>query len=174
MPATRDHLERHLRADEPRQALGPAAPRQDADQDLGQPDLGAGNGDPVVRGERQFEPAAQGIAVDRGDDRLLARVEDLVRPPSRHRRRPVGAESADVGAGDKAAPGADQHHRPDQRVGVAALDILDDAFGHPGRQGVDRRVVDRDDADPVHILEAHQSAFRHVASLPFLPSPVRL
>ena len=46
----------------------------------------------------------------------------------------------------KLLPGADQHHRPDRRVGVAALDRLDDALGHPRRQRVDRRVVDRDDS----------------------------
>ena len=80
---------------------------------------------------------------------------------SGNRRRAAGAELADVGAGDKAAPGADQHHRPDRRVGIAALDILDDALGHPGLQRVDRRVVDGDDADPVHVLEANQCAFGH-------------
>ena len=112
--ARHDHLERGLRADQPRQPLGPAAPRQDADQHFGQPDLGARHGDAIVGGERNLEPAAQGIAVDCRDDRLLAGVEGVVRALSQDRRRPV-AEGADVGAGDKAAAGADQHHRLDRR-----------------------------------------------------------
>ena len=70
--------------------------------------------------------------MDRGNDRLGAGIEDLVRAPARHRRRPVRAEGANVGAGDKAAAGADQYHRLDRRVGIAALDILDDALGTPG------------------------------------------
>ena len=49
----------------------------------------------------------------------------------------------------------------DGRVGIAAFDILDNAFGDAGAQRVDRRVVDRDDADPVDILEANQCGFRH-------------
>ena len=87
-----------------------------------------------------------------------------MRAPSRNRRRPVGAELADIGARDKTAAGADQHHRLDRRVGIAALDILDDALGHPRAQRIDRRVVDRDDPDPIHILEANQSAFGHIVS----------
>ena len=84
-----------------------------------------------------------------------------MRTPALDRRRAAGAEGADVGAGDKAPSGADQHHRPDRRIGVAAFDILDDALGHARRERVDRRVVDLDDADPVDILEMNQSAFRH-------------
>ena len=65
-----DHLQRRLRADQARQALRAAAARQDADQHLGQPDLGARHGDAVVAGERILQPAAERIAVDRGDHRL--------------------------------------------------------------------------------------------------------
>ena len=166
MAARDDHVERRLRPDQPRQSLGPGAAREDADQHLRQPDLGARHGDAIVGGERQFEPAAQRIAVDCRDHRFLAGVEDLMRAATVDRRRPVGAEGADVGAGDKAAAGADQHHRADRRVGIAALDALDDALGHARRQRVDRRVVDRDDPDPVNILKAYQGVFGHVMSLP--------
>ncbi len=125
-----DHVERRFRADQPRQPLGPAASGDDADQHFGQADLGARHGDAIVGGERDLESAAQRIAVDRGDHRLLAGVEGVVRALAQHRRRAV-AEGADIGAGDKAAARADQHHRPNRRVGVAALDRLDDALGHP-------------------------------------------
>ncbi len=131
--ARHDHLHRRLRADQPRQPLGAAAAGQDADQDLGQADPGARHGDAVVRGERHLQPAAQRIAVDRRDHRFRARVEHLVSALSRDGRRTARAELADVGAGDKAAAGADQHHRLDRRIGVAALDILDNALGHAGR-----------------------------------------
>src|SRR5258707_949897 len=76
--AAHDHLHRRLWADQPRQALGSAAPRQNADQYLGQADLGARDGNAIVRGQRDLEAAAQRIAMDRRDDRLLAGVEDVV------------------------------------------------------------------------------------------------
>ena len=87
-----------------------------------------------------------------------------LRSSSRYRRRPSRAELADVGTGDKASPGADQYHRLDRGIGIAALDILDDALGYAGRERVDRRVVDSDDTDPVDVLETNQCAFGHVVS----------
>ena len=114
-----------------------------------------------MRGEGDLQPAAQSIAVNRRDHGFGARIEHLVGALSRNRRWAPGAELADVGAGDKAPSGADQHHRLDRGVGIAALDILDDALGHARAQRVDRRVVDGDDADPFHILKANQCAFRH-------------
>src|SRR5215469_9492464 len=117
-----------------------------------------------MRGESDLQPATERVAVDRRDDRLAAGVEDLMGPATLYRRRAARAEGADVGAGDKAPASAYQHHRLDRRVGVAALDILDDPLGHAGRERVDRRVVDRDDANPVHILEVNQCAFGHILS----------
>jgi hypothetical protein len=65
--------------------------------------------------ERQFQSAAQGMAVDRGDHRLGAGgegIDDRVQ-----RRLYVGlAEIADVGAGDECLAAADDHQRHD--VGV--------------------------------------------------------
>ena len=54
-----------------------AAAGQQAELDLGQADLGAGDvgDDPVVAGERDLEAAAQRRAVDRGDDRLAELLE---------------------------------------------------------------------------------------------------
>ena len=59
-----------------------------------------------------------------------AGIEHLVRALSRNRRRPSRAEMADVGARNKAPAGADQHHCLYRGIGIAALDILDDAFRH--------------------------------------------
>ena len=72
--AAHDHLERLGDTDEARQALRPARAREDAELDLGQPALRAAHGDAVVATERELEPAAEGGAVEGGDDRLRARV----------------------------------------------------------------------------------------------------
>ena len=158
-----DHVERRFRADQPRQALRAAGAGQDADLHLGQTDLGARHRDPVMAGERGFEPAAQRIAMDRGDHRLVALVHHVVVAAAGRRRRRPPAELADIGAGDKAASGADQHHRLDRWVGVALVERRDDALRHARRQRVDRRVVDRDDPDLAVFLEADQlaRAFSH-------------
>ena len=113
VPARKDHLQRPLRPDEPRQPLRAAAARQDADQHLWQSDLGARHGDAVVAGERVLQAAPQRVAVDGGDDRFGAGIEHV-----RHRAlrcRPRLAELANVGAGDEAAAGADHHHGLDGR-----------------------------------------------------------
>ena len=104
--------------------------------------------------------------MDRGDYRLGAVVRDVVmaaRIGRPGRGRP--AELPDVGAGDEAAPVADQHHRLYRRVGVAAVDRGGDAFGHAGREGIDRRVVDGNDPDPIDILETDQLAVAHSSFL---------
>ena len=162
-----DHLHRRLRADQARQALRAAAARQDADQHLGQADLGARHGDPVVAGERMLEPAAERVAVDRSHHRLAARR----RAPRRSAASDVGArlaELADVGAGDEAAAGADHHHRLDLGIGLALLQRLDDAVADAGAQRVDRRIVDGDDADAVLDVVPHERLVTHGAS----PKPV--
>ena len=158
-----DHVERRLRPDQPRQALRAAGAGQDADLHLGQPDPGARHGDPVMAGERGFEPAAQRIAVDRGDDRLVALVHHIVMAAAGRRRRRTLAELPDIGPGDKAAARADQHHRLDRGVGVALVERRDDALRHAGRHRVDRRVIDRDDPDLAILFKADQlaRAFSH-------------
>ena len=99
--------------------------------------------------------------MDRRDHRFRAVVEHIIGPPSGRRRQRAPAELADIGAGDKAAPGADHHHRLDRRVGIALVDGRDDALRHARRQRVDRRVVDRDNPDPVDVLETDQLALSH-------------
>ena len=76
--AGNDHLHRRLGADEARQALCAATTGQNADQDLRQPDLGAGHGDAVVAGQRMLEPAAERVAMDRGHHGLGAAIENII------------------------------------------------------------------------------------------------
>ncbi len=141
-----DHLERLLGANQARQALRAAGAGQQAELDLGQPDAGAGDGNPEMAGERQLEAAPQCRPVQCGDHRLrhsLDRSDDLAEP----RRLRRLAELGDVGAGKEGASGAGDHHGLDRRI-VAGLA---QRFGEPGAhlvlERVDRRVVDRDDRD---------------------------
>src|SRR5262249_25240110 len=54
---------------------GPAVAGYQAELDLGKAELGRGRGQAKGAGERQFEPAAKGIAVDQGDRRHRQLVE---------------------------------------------------------------------------------------------------
>ena len=65
-----DHPQRLFRADQARQALGPAGAGQQAELDLGQAHPRRRRGDPEMAGERQLEAAAQRRAVQRRDHRL--------------------------------------------------------------------------------------------------------
>src|SRR5690606_14484699 len=56
-------------ADPARQQLGAAAARDQADANLGQAEDGGLVGDDEVAGQRQLQPAAEGVAVDGGDTR---------------------------------------------------------------------------------------------------------
>ena len=142
-----DHIQRRLWANQPGQPLGAAAARQDAYEYLRQPDFRAGQRESIVTGHRDLEPAAECIAVNGRQHRLLARVQHIVYTLSQRQPRPVGAETANVGTGDKAAPGAHEDHPLDGRIGVAARETVLDAFGDTRTQRVHRRVVHRDDAD---------------------------
>ncbi len=158
-----DHLQRRLGADQARQALRAPAAWQQADQDFRQADLGTGDRDPVMAGERVLETPAQRKAVNRGNDRLGAFFEGVIRAALEDRTRL--AELADVGPGDEAAPGADQHHRLHRRIGIALVDGRDDALGNPRAQGVHWRIVDSDHADAVFDVEPNQLLVVHVAFL---------
>ena len=127
--AADDHVQRGLDADHARQALRAAGARQEAELHLGQRDLRARRGDAVVAAERELEAAAHADAVDRGDDRLGARLER-----ARSRVSRFGSASAfgvpnslDVGAARERLAGAGDDDRLDRRVGLAPLDAVGDA-----------------------------------------------
>ncbi len=114
--AGNDHLHRLLRTDQPRQALSAARARQQAELDLGQADPRSRDGDAEMAGQRQLEAAAQGGAVQCGDDRLRHRLDlgdDLAEARGLRRL----AEFGDVGAGEKGPSGAGDHRRPHRLVG---------------------------------------------------------
>ena len=144
--AGQNDVERRLDPDEARQALRAAGAGDEAELDLRQAAFGRGDGDPVMRGQRDLEAAAERRAVQGGDHRLLG-VLYPVEHVGKKRRRVRLAEFGDVGAGDEGAAGADQDRRLDLRVGLglfdAELETLADGLG----EGVDRGRVDRDDRD---------------------------
>jgi hypothetical protein len=141
VPAAEDQIEGRCRADQTRRALRAARARQQAELHFGQSELRAVDGDAVVRGERDFQAAAERGAVNRGDDRLGTRLDAVahVRQRRRHRRF---AELADIRARDEVAPRADDQHGFDGVVGVGGFDRGEQAPPHVGGQRVDRRVID--------------------------------
>ena len=149
-------LHRLLRADQPRQPLGAAAARQQADLDLRQTDGGAGRGDAVVAGQRQFEAAAERRAVDRGDDGLGAAFDQFA---SGLFRLLVGirrlAEIADVGTGDERPALAGDDDGLDSVVGECRFQMLRQIETHAGTHRVDRRIVDRQERGAVAHLVMH-------------------
>ena len=104
-------------AEQPHRAHRAAEARMDAQHHLGQAerDLRIVGRDAMPAGEREFEPAAEAIAVDRRDGGAGQVLEPLQhgvrRADGRHGLvRPADlAELRDVGAGDEAALGGDDH-----------------------------------------------------------------
>ena len=68
----KNHFERRAFADQPWEALGSPIAGDNTDLDLGLPQTRVGAGDPQRAGQRQFTAPAQGEAVDAGDHRLAA------------------------------------------------------------------------------------------------------
>ena len=68
--AREDHFERGAGADEARQALGAAVSGDEAELDLGLAEARGGGGDAEGTGHGEFAAAAEGEAVDAGDDGL--------------------------------------------------------------------------------------------------------
>ena len=100
---------------------------------------------------RQFQSAAEGVAMNRHDHGL-----SLFSICSRHRKQALcslllaGRDLAEffyVGAGDKRSPGANQHHA----LYAIVLTSLFEGFGDPLRDGgtqcVYWRIIDCDDCD---------------------------
>jgi hypothetical protein len=147
-------LKRARFADETPHPLRSARPRHEAQVRLGEPDLAfasARNAD--IASEGNFEPAADGVAIERRDDelwRLLEAIERLVRVEAKvvfeglidlrkHLNVGAGAEKA------VAVPGDDDDVNVVVEAGVenGFVEILH----HLVREGVHRRVVQRNGGD---------------------------
>ena len=97
----------------------PPAPGRHREAHLGQPEPGALRGDPEVAAQRELQPAAERVALDRGDRRHRQRGQaprdaGLELEPLAAARAPLGLELADVRAGRERPLAAARHDdRPD-------------------------------------------------------------
>jgi hypothetical protein len=146
--AGRRHLQSLADPRGARQALGAARAGQEAELHFGHAELRRRHRNPVVGGERHFEAAAEGGAVDRSDHRLGA-VLDHVDDLRKHRRleRLGRAELADVGAGEEGLAVAQDDDRLHRLVRIGFLDRPHQPFAHRMAERVHRRVVRGDDED---------------------------
>ena len=155
--AAHDHLEGGLGADQARQPLRAAGARQEAELDLGQPHLPRGDGDAIVTGQTDLEPAAERRAVNGGHHGLGARF-DLLEHAVQIGRLGRLAELADIGARDEGAPAADDDHGADAGIVDSPGQALDQPLAHPLGERVDGWIVDGDDADAALLFEADELA----------------
>ena len=109
--AREHHFQRLLCAHHPRQALGAARTRQHAEFDFRQAQQGVFDRHPVGAGQRQFQAAAEGRAVNGGHRGLGKGVQP------RDEGAQIGGllarqiKGLDVGPGDEGAPATDDDHR---------------------------------------------------------------
>jgi len=159
--AGEDQLERPAGADEARQPLRAAVTGDDAQLRFRQPHHRVVAGEPHVAGERQLAAATESVAVDRGDHRLAALLEQVHHrlPEARDVLGRAGRERSqfiDVGAGDErllALPGEDQ--RPLGGVGRERAHRVGDLGQRLAVDGVhDLRPVHEQHRDLLAPLEA--------------------
>jgi hypothetical protein len=150
LAARPEHLLGPGPADQAGQPLGTACTGEHAEEDLRHAQTGVLRREAQVAGQRRFEAAAQGEAVDGGDHRPgngLEGIEGAVEVAD----QPVGIrlDLADLGAGgeDPVVPG--QHHRLEFGIGGQAFDVIAELVEQLGRQGVHRRAVEPDELDAV-------------------------
>ncbi len=141
MASAEDQIKGCLRTDQTRRALRAARARQQAELDFGQAELRAVDRNPVMRGERHFQAAAERGAVNRGDDRLRACFDAVAHVRQRRRYRRF-AELANIRTGDEIAARADDQHRLDRLIVICSFDGREQPAPHVGRQRVHRCMVD--------------------------------
>ncbi|CAB4833736.1 unannotated protein [freshwater metagenome] len=135
------HARQHPRA---------AGSRNQAQLHLREPEGGLFFGDRDIAGHHQFEPAAQRVAIDRGDHGDAEAEQGLLHAlhAQRHGFRAClvnGGEVPDVPTRDEAPARAGEDERPDLRIRLCLLGRVVNFIGHVGMQGIDRRIVDADD-----------------------------
>ena len=144
--AARSHVQRLLDARQAQQPRNATRPGDDAQGGLGQAQAGLRIHHPVVAAQGQFQPPAQRGTVDRRDHGLGAGLDgvDHLRQVRVQRRL---AELLDVGAGHEGGAGAGDDDGLGIVIARRLLHGLQQAGAHRLGRGVDRRIVDDDDAD---------------------------
>ena len=180
--AGQDDVERGAGTDEAGQAVAATGPGDDAELDLGQPELGLRviRGHAPVTGQREFESAAQAAAVNGGHDRLAARgdtIHQLLRAPTEARGLFRGAQARellDVGAGDEVVELAgDEHDGTHLGIVLEARQESIELLCHRRGKGVDRRAghVERDDRDARLDFDSEGRHDHVLSSTSALPMP---
>src|SRR5262249_55061084 len=159
-----DHRQRLVDADEPRQSLRPAGTRDETELDLGLAEPRRLHRDTPVTRHRHFEPATERGAVNGGDDRLRAALDDLLHLRQRRLLRRL-AELGDVGAGDERAPGARDDDGGCSGITGGLADRVAQALTDVLAERVDGRIVHGDDGHATLTIEADGLADLRHASL---------
>ena len=111
-------------------------------------DPGGSRGKAIMTAHGDLQPAAQGGAVDGGDDGLGRPFEAVNEIAGG--RRPRGARLVEfpyIGPGDKGPPRADQNQGGNLRIALPRRDGIHDALGHAKTQRIDRRIDNGNNAD---------------------------
>ena len=108
-PPAQHHAQGLLCPDQSRQSLGCARMGQYSQPDLGQSHRGARQGDPEMRRQSQLQSATQGIALNRGNNRL----REIFDPQTKARQipLPLRAHTGTLHTRRKMRARAGQHHR---------------------------------------------------------------
>ncbi len=148
-----NQVEAPLHADQPRQALRAARARNDAQGDFRQAQPRVGSGQPIVTGQRQFQPTAEHGAVH-GHHHGNALI--LEASPERAVFGFLGGagEFADIRTGKIGLARTSQQHR----AGLGAtFDLVErgvEIGAHARRDGIDRRIVGGDHGDAIAARES--------------------
>ncbi len=93
--------------------------------------------------EREFQAAAKGGAMNRGDHRLAAAFNACDHLVERRRLRRL-AEFCDIGTGDECAPGTGDDNGIDRSTRIRGHDVFENATANGRTQRIDWRRVDGD------------------------------
>ena len=154
--AARDHLQRKRRIDQTRQTHRAAAAWDQAKRHFGQSHPRIARSDPVAAGQRGFQTAPKGGAMDRRHPGFARRFQ-----PDQHVRQHRWdhrlVEFANVGASDEGPPCTGQHDRLHGIVGLGGVQRFQQPVAHHLPDRVDRRIVDPDKRHgaPVAPTDAH-------------------
>ena len=145
------HGEGLLRPDQAGQALRAPGPGNEAELDLGQAELRRRRGDAGMAGERQFEAAAKGHAVDRCHDGLRGAV-DPGQDVGQDRRAGRLAELGDVRPSDEQLARRRDDDAADRLVGQGRAQAFVEGGAKRGAQGVDGGIREGEHGDAAVVV----------------------
>ena len=157
-----DHLEGLVDTDETRHALGTAGTREDAQRDFRQAEARAWRGKAVMAGQRNFHATTEYRAMHgRGDGQadILEAEEQFAVGLFLRRAR----ELADIGTRHERVAGADHQRATHACRGGDLVEHGVQIATQGNADVVDWGVVDRDDGDAVHELDAGKRLAHRVA-----------